>query len=281
MAMVMTSPNESPKRCYPSPDKKVAGSGGRLLRPERNPRFAFNVPPCSPSFRYQDRPLNPPPMFPNTLPPKQRRRTTPTTTSSSHDKTRTFLIGSIVFFSILAMIGIPVMVFYVFGPHSPTFSVEKVTLHNPIFYKSPTSFSSLINITMKVNNPARHIGIFYEYDNSIVATYSGIRLCSGGIPPFFQPPKDELFLQSPLTGLGVVLPDDLKQKLKNNARNRRIPLALNMMGMVRFKMGSVTSRALLKVSCEIVLDNLNTYTPKLISSSCGSTAGFWFATIRN
>ncbi|XP_021286276.1 NDR1/HIN1-like protein 13 [Herrania umbratica] len=283
--MAMASPNESPKRGYPCP-------GDNLADPDRlrSPRFAFNVPPSSPSFHYQDRPLTPPPMFRNAVLREHRRRhfqnnnytaNSTTTTTSSHAKVQICLIGAVMFFSILTVIGIPIMLFYVFGPHSPSFSVEQVSFYYPIFYSSPTRFSSLFNITMKVNNPARHIGVFFERDNSIVASYYGIRLCSGEIPPFFQPPKDEMLVQSPLTGLGVVLPDDVNQKLENDHKKERVPLTLSMMGMVRFKMGSVTSRALLKVSCEMVLDNLMTYTPNIISSSCDSAAGFWFPTIRN
>ncbi|XVE63707.1 hypothetical protein DITRI_Ditri07aG0041500 [Diplodiscus trichospermus] len=290
--MDMASQNDSSKHGSPFPDRKLPGPG-RFLQPDRNPDFAFSAPPCSPPFHCQDRPLTSPPMFRNTLLPEQRRRhfqnnsyiatNTTTSTTSSLDKTKTCLTCTILFLVILNIFCIPVLIFYFVGPHSSTFTVEQVTFHYPIFYNSSSStrFSSLFDINMKVNNPARHIGVFYEYDNSIVATYSGIRLCSGGIPPFYQPPKDEMLVQSHLTCLRVILPDHIKQKLEHDNRNQRVPLTLSMMGTVRFKMWSVTLGALLRVSCKIILDNLNTSTPELISSACDSAAGFLFAAIRN
>ncbi|XVF49575.1 hypothetical protein PTKIN_Ptkin04bG0023400 [Pterospermum kingtungense] len=280
MAMA-SSTDETQKLGYPSPDKTLAAAPGRVLRHDRNPSFAFGVP------SYPNQPLpNSPNMYGNSLLREQRRRhfrhnfptittTTTTKTTSSHDKIRTCLIIAMIFFSILALVGVPIIMFYVFGPHSPTFSIEQVTLY------SPNGLTSLFNITLKVNNPSRHIGIFYEDHNSIVASYSGIRLSSGGFPGFFQPPKEETRLMAPMAGLGVFLPDDVNQKLQNDIRNQRVPLALNVMGMVRFMMGSLKPKAVLKVSCEMVLDNLMSNNPKLVSSSCDSTAGFWFLVISN
>ncbi|OMO93842.1 hypothetical protein COLO4_16641 [Corchorus olitorius] len=270
----MESPKRNPKHGYHSPNNNQPFSAAKILRPVRNPRFAYNVAPRSTNLKDHRKRL------------LQNAANNPTNTTKTNsarhlNKYKFCIIASIIFFSMIIVVGIPIILLIALGPRVPTLTVEQVSFYYPIFYESPTRFASLFNITMKVTNPARHISFVFEGDNSIiVASYSGIRLSSGVFPSFFQEPKEEITLQTPMTGIGLVLPDDVKKKLESDHEKRMVPLTLSVMGRVKYEMGFIKLRAMLRVSCEVVLDNLVTYTTNIVSSNCDSAAGFWLPYIR-
>lgn len=287
----MASSNENPNPRYPSPNKTLAAPG-RPIRSGRNPSTAVEIPLTA--LHNQNRPnrsLSPPPMVANALLREQRRQhfqnnfrfatnrttTTTTITTTRHSKFQKFWLVGLIVAAVIAFFGFLFVMYYVFGPRAPNFTIEQITIY------SPSRFSTALNITMKVTNPSRHVAVFYKDHSSVVASYSGIRLCSGGFPPFYQPPLEETRLQYSLTGLAVDFPDDVSLKLKNDKDNKMIPMALNMMVMVRFKIGKLMAKsAVVKVSCELVLEDLmRTYTPDKISGSCYSTASFWSPIVLN
>ncbi|OMP06787.1 Late embryogenesis abundant protein, LEA-14 [Corchorus olitorius] len=250
---------------YPHPDKNIVG-------PIRSESFAFYVDaPPSPTSS----PIN----F-NT-----NRNTNTSPSSSSPNKSQCCLILSVILLTIVTVTcSVPIIVFYGYGPRSPVFHVQQLALHYPIFYEGPTRLSSLLNITMAVENPSTVIGLFYQDANSIVLRYSDMPLSSGIIPPFYLSPKNETVVQSSLSGLGVALPDDVRKNLEDEHRNKKVPLRLNLTAKLRYKFASslITFKATLEASCALVLENLDDCNtpPKLVSHSCNSAVSYWIPAIK-
>ncbi|OMO64745.1 late embryogenesis abundant hydroxyproline-rich glycoprotein [Corchorus olitorius] len=209
---------------------------------------------------------------------------------SDETKCQSCLIISSLVFAVVAFAAfvclIPIINFYLFGPCSPDFHVEQVNLHYPIFYTGPTKYASLLNVTMKVQNPSKTFHTLYERDNIIVASYSEIPLSNGMIPPFQLSPLGATVVEARLEGLGIDVPEGevMRLNLQYDHQRKRVPLSFDITGMVKFKLGSRTIwSAVVKAYCDLELENLDhvDHPPRIMSQRCDSQAGFWFPMIRN
>ncbi|OMO76877.1 hypothetical protein CCACVL1_15336 [Corchorus capsularis] len=207
---------------------------------------------------------------------------------SDETKCQSCLIISSLVFAVAAFAAficlIPIITFYLFGPCSPDFHVEQVNLHYPIFYTGPTKYASLLNVTMKVQNPSKTIHTLYERDNFIVARYSEIPLSNGMIPLQLSP-LGETVVEARLEGLGIEVPEGevLRLNLQYDHDRKRVPLSFDITGMVKFKLGSRTIwSAVVKGYCDLELENLYhvDHPTMIMSQRCDSQAGFWFPIIR-
>jgi hypothetical protein len=162
------------------------------------------------------------------------------------------------------------ILFLVFQPKLPKFSVDKLQI-TQFNLGTDDSLSSTFDVTVTARNPNKKIGIYYESGSDISGWYVDTKLCEGALPKFYQGHRNTTVLLLPLTGQtqnATALVSALQQQQQETGN---IPLSLKVNQPVRIKLGKLKLfKIKFRVRCTLVVDALtaNNTEIKIQSSSC-------------
>lgn len=184
-----------------------------------------------------------------------------------------WLLGLFAIFTILAAISVAVF-YLVFLPESPKYSVDNLSIKG-INLTSPSTISPKINATIRAHNPNNKIGIYYRKGSSVSISYSGINLCEGVLPTFYQPSNNVTMLKMALTGPEIKLNATDRKALISAQSQGKVHLKLKLRTAVKIKVGAVkTLEITVKVNCDVVVDKLTT-NAKIVSKDCDYGVVLW------
>lgn len=186
-----------------------------------------------------------------------------------------WILGLFTLLIVLTAIAAGIL-YLVFRPESPNYSVENLSINGLNLSSSSQAISPEFDVTVRAENPNDKIGIYYEKGSSVKVYYSGINLCNGVLPAFYQPSNNVTIFQTALTGPGVVLSSTDYQTLMNQQREGKVPFKLKLRVPVKLKVGSVKSWTItVKVSCDITVNGL-TAKSGIVSKDCDVSVKPWW-----
>jgi hypothetical protein len=167
------------------------------------------------------------------------------------------------------LIGIAVgIIFLVFQPKLPKFSVDKLLITQFNISDSDNSLNAVFDVTITAINPNKKIGIYYEGGSQISGWYIDTQLCSGALPKFYQGHKNTTVLNLALTGQSQNATGLLSSLQQQQQATGNIPLTLKVNQPVRVKLGQLKLfKVKFKVRCTLLVDNLAANNQITISSS--------------
>eukprot|EP01018_Ginkgo_biloba_P038272 Gb_01957 [translate_table: standard] len=146
----------------------------------------------------------------------------------------------------------------VFGlPRIPQYSVESIEIKSSNSSKDLGRLSSELDLTIRVQNPNKRIGIYYEENSRLEVFYweNNTELCSGSIPAFYQGHNNTTVVQARLTRPNVGLWNGIGRSLQ---QNERIPLNVKVNVPFKMKVGSLISpKFTASVRCNLSLEALS------------------------
>ncbi|GFS37846.1 late embryogenesis abundant (LEA) hydroxyproline-rich glycoprotein family [Actinidia rufa] len=177
--------------------------------------------------------------------------------------------------SLLLLLAVAAGVLYlVFRPESPKYSIDDVSIHG-FNLTSPSAVSPEFNVTIRAQNPNDKIGIYYQKESSVTVYYSGINLCNGVLPVFYQPSNNLTVFQTALKGSKILLTNAVHSTLAAEEKRGELPFRLNLKAPVKFKVGAVKTWTItFKVKCELTVDSL-TSSAKIVTTDCDSRVKLW------
>ncbi|KAL5977550.1 hypothetical protein ACLOJK_024933 [Asimina triloba] len=223
---------------------------------------------------------SPPSSYVIQVPKDQIYRYPPPENPRGHQKSRrsrsccrciSWTLGLLVLLVIL--VGIAAGVLYlVFRPKNPSYSIEDLSIKGLNLSRSSNQSSLMLspefNVTVSAENPNGKISIYYEKGSSASVSYSGVELCNGVLPVFYQGSKNVTVFQTALTGNGVVLSATKRGALVANQQGGNIPLEVDLRVPVKVKFEVVKTWTLtFKVGCDLTVDEL-TENAKIVSKAC-------------
>ncbi|XAR60256.1 hypothetical protein NMG60_11033540 [Bertholletia excelsa] len=166
------------------------------------------------------------------------------------------------------------VLYLVFRPESPKYSIEDVAIRG-FNVTSPSAISPEFDVTVRARNPNKKIGIYYEKGSSVNVYYSGIELCNGALPSFYQPSNNLTVFETALKGSNIMLASGLRSSLAAEVKQGEVPFRLKLKAPVKIKIGAVkTWKITVKVSCDVVVDSL-TASSKIVSKDCDYSVKLW------
>lgn len=230
----------------PSPEKPVPPPGTYVIQIPKDQ--VYRVPPPENSRRYQQ--------YANRKDRRSRCRSC-----------LCWLLGIIAV--LIVLVGVAAAVLYlVFRPESPRYSVESFAIKGINVSSPATAISPAIDATVRAENPNDKIGIYYGKGGSASVYYSDVELCNDVMPAFYQPSNNVTVLKTALKGPGIVLTSSVKRTLRNGVQQGKVPLKLKVKIPVRIKLGSVKTWTIpVRVRCDVTVDKL-TEKAKIVSKDC-------------
>ncbi|XP_052196110.1 NDR1/HIN1-like protein 6 [Diospyros lotus] len=167
------------------------------------------------------------------------------------------------------IIGILVGIFFlVFRPKIPKYSIDSLRTTQFTLSNNMSLYASFdVNITSR--NPNKKIGIYYEGGSHIKVYYTGIQLCQGSLPKFYQGHRNTTVITVTMTGQ-TQNATDILQSLQAQQQTGSIPLYLRAKVPVKIKLGSLKlPKWKFSARCNLVVDSLDAdNTIRIRSSSC-------------
>lgn len=173
----------------------------------------------------------------------------------------------IIILLILALAATAGILYLVFRPKIPNYSVESLSISG--FNLSDLgSIRPVFDVRVRSENPNKKIGIYYESGSSVTIFYSNIELCSGVLPVFYQGTRNVTVFQTTLTGEVIRLSNVVRGTLVTDQQQGRIPLELDLKVPIKVKFGAVkTWKVTVDVRCALTVDKLGKDS-KLLDRSC-------------
>lgn len=170
--------------------------------------------------------------------------------------------------ALVLALGITAGVLYlVLRPKVPSYTVEGVSVRG-FNLSSPQALSPEFDVAVKAENPNGRIGIDYRDGGSVVVSHSGVDLCSGAWPAFYQGSKNATVFRAALRGSGVRLGGAQRGALAAELRRRAVPLEVGLRVPVRVRIGAATTLTVTVVaSCVVTVDGLKARA-RVVSTSC-------------
>ncbi|XP_059315006.1 NDR1/HIN1-like protein 13 [Lycium ferocissimum] len=177
---------------------------------------------------------------------------------------------------LIIALGITVGVLYlIFRPESPKYSISDFTIKNFNLTSSSSPVSPQFNVTVRAENPNNKIGVYYRKGSSMTVVYSDVSLCNGELPAFYQPTNNVTVFKTALKGSNVILGNAVKTELRNEQMKGKVPFKVNIRVPVKVKVGAVKSwEIIVKVKCDIIVNAL-TAKSKIVSKDCKYSVRFW------
>ncbi|GLJ35662.1 hypothetical protein SUGI_0716710 [Cryptomeria japonica] len=162
----------------------------------------------------------------------------------------------ILFILIVAIVVAAAILYAVFQPRIPKFSVDRIEITS-FSVNSDSTISSKLSVDVTARNPNKKIGIKYLGDSYLAVFYSGTELCKGQLPVFYQGHKNTTNLDVTLTGSNVLITNDMVTSLNAQQQEGSIPLRLKADVPVKIKFGKLkTMKITFRVRCNLVVDRL-------------------------
>ncbi|XVF46389.1 hypothetical protein PTKIN_Ptkin03bG0022900 [Pterospermum kingtungense] len=166
------------------------------------------------------------------------------------------------------------IVYFVFKPESPNYSVESVAITG-FNLTSSSPLSPEFDVTVRAHNPNDKIGIYYEKGSSVKVYYQDVNLCNGALPAFYQPTNNVTLFKTALKGSAIELTSAALRTLSDEQNKGTVPFNLKLRAPVKLKVGSVkTWKITVKVTCKITVDKL-TAASKIVSKDCDYGVDLW------
>ncbi|KAJ8750060.1 hypothetical protein K2173_013975 [Erythroxylum novogranatense] len=178
-----------------------------------------------------------------------------------------WFLSAVAFLFLLA--GVTAAVLYlVFQPKSPKYSVQSFSVKGFNLSSSSAMISPEFDVTIRADNPNKRIGIYYLTGSYGDVYYNDVRLGTGSLPAFYQGKKNVTALSTALRGSGIKLTSEAHKALANGERKGAVPLRLYLRAPVKMKVGAVKTWTItVKVNCEVTVNNI-TVNSKIVSENC-------------
>ncbi|XVF20199.1 hypothetical protein REPUB_Repub11eG0177200 [Reevesia pubescens] len=247
-----TNEHSTLKLAPPSPDKPIPQPGTYVIQIPKDQ--IYRVPPPDNARRYAH------------LSKRKPRR------STCRSCCCCLLITILVL--LLAVAIAAAVVYFVFKPESPNYSVENVAIKG-FNLTSSSLLSPEFDVTVRAHNPNDKIGIYYEKGSSVQVYYDDVNLCNGVIPAFYQPTNNVTVFKTALKGSGIELTNAALRALSDEQTKGTVPFSLKLRAPVKIKVGSIkTWKITVKVTCKITVDKL-TAASKIVSKDCDYGVDLW------
>ncbi|KAK6142545.1 hypothetical protein DH2020_022893 [Rehmannia glutinosa] len=160
------------------------------------------------------------------------------------------------FFLIIVIIVLILFAFYhVYDPKIPNYRVEGISV-KAFDILPDSSLNSEFALSVRAQNPNKHIGIVYGDASWVTVSYMDTTLCNGKVPSFHQREENTTVITVDLKGKSE-FGSGLQQNLTDNVKSHRIPLVVRLKVPVNIVLGEIPLRELkVFVNCTMVLDNL-------------------------
>ncbi|XP_022752826.1 NDR1/HIN1-like protein 13 [Durio zibethinus] len=183
------------------------------------------------------------------------------------------LLITILFLLLAAAIASAVL-YFVFKPDSPNYSLDNVAIKG-FNLTSSSPLSPEFDVTVRAHNPNDKIGLYYEKGSSVKVYYEDINVCSGALPVFYQPTNNVTVFKTALKGSGLELTNATLKALSDEQNKGTVPFTLKLRAPVKIKVGSIkTWKITVKVTCKITVDKL-TAASKIASKDCDYGVILW------
>lgn len=160
------------------------------------------------------------------------------------------------------------ILFLVFRPKLPKFSVDKLEITQFNLDSSVDTLNATFDVTITATNPNKKIGIYYEGGSQISGWYQNTQLCEGALPKFYQGHKNTTVLELALTGQTQNASALISAVQQQRQETGNIPLGLKVNQPVKVKLGSLKLFTVkFRVRCTLIVDNLAANNQITISSS--------------
>ncbi|KAF5730401.1 Late embryogenesis abundant hydroxyproline-rich glycoprotein family [Tripterygium wilfordii] len=185
----------------------------------------------------------------------------PDITQSNPPKTRSRCCKCIcwtisLLFLLLVFLAAAVGILYlVFKPKLPTYSVDRLRISNLRLNYDMTLYATL-GVKITANNPNKKIGIYYEEGGHLSVWYTTAKLCKGALPIFYQGHQNVTKLDVILTGQ-TQSGSPLLRALQKQQQTGQIPLNLKVDAPVAIKLGKLKLRRVrILGECMLVVDSM-------------------------
>ncbi|OIW09000.1 hypothetical protein TanjilG_05976 [Lupinus angustifolius] len=169
---------------------------------------------------------------------------------------------------LLLLIGVAgAVVYLLYRPHSPSFTVTALKLSH--FNLTSSTLNSKFNVNVTATNPNKKIT--FSYDPTTVSIFSGdVDVGDGIVPGFFHREKNTTLLKASILRSGVALENDDEAKLKSSMKSKSgLPLKVKLETKVKGKMGKLKTP---KVRIRVVCDGIKVTLPVGKKPVVGSTS---------
>ncbi|TXG51778.1 hypothetical protein EZV62_024302 [Acer yangbiense] len=164
---------------------------------------------------------------------------------------------SVLVLLLIIIAGIVGIVYLVFQPKLPKYSVESLRISD-LRLNFDLSLYARFDVKVTASNPNKKIGIYYEKGGRLSVWYTKTKLCQGSLPKFYQGHQNITKLDVALTGQ-TQYGNTLMNALQEQQQTGQIPLDLKVEAPVAIKLGKLK---LMKVrilgECLLVVDSLTT-----------------------
>lgn len=162
-----------------------------------------------------------------------------------------------MFTLIIAVVIAGVILYIVFKPKAPTYSVDKLQITD-LRLNLDLSLYARFLVKITATNPNDNIGIYYEKGGEISVWYTNTELCKGAIPEFYQGHHNKTELNVALTGQNQY-GNALMGAIQQQTQTGNVPLDLKVNAPVAVKLGGMKMmKVKVKVRCDLVVDSLST-----------------------
>ncbi|XP_058073978.1 NDR1/HIN1-like protein 13 [Magnolia sinica] len=204
--------------------------------------------------------FRPPAYRPATKPPSRRR---------SRCCSCCLWLTFIIFTLILLAAAASAVLYILYRPRRPSFSVSSVRFSS--FNLTSSRLSSNLNLTISARNPNKKL-VFY-YDPSSISVFSdGVEIGDGSFNPFIHTTKSTTLIKAAVsTGSPRVLDSSSAASISSGLKRKEgLPLQIQLETKVRVKMGGLkTKRVRVRVNC----DGIDAVVPKGKSTAAATTSG--------
>ncbi|OIW22013.1 hypothetical protein TanjilG_28760 [Lupinus angustifolius] len=169
---------------------------------------------------------------------------------------------------LLLLIGVASTVVYLlYRPHLPSFTVTAIKLSR--FNLTHSSLSSKFDVNVTATNPNKRIT--FSYDSTNVSIFSGnLDVGDGTVPGFKHGEKNTTILKVSILRSGVALDTENEAKLKSSMNSKSgLPLKVQLETKVKVNMGKLKTP---KVRIRVVCDGIRVTLPVGKKSTVGSTS---------
>ncbi|XP_027364459.1 NDR1/HIN1-like protein 13 [Abrus precatorius] len=194
-------------------------------------------------------------------PPAQKRRGCCCLSGCCGCGPRIWLTIALIIISIVAIVGIAIAILYfIFNPTGPTFSVSDVVVKNLGNKNSRPQYE----VSLRAKNPNQRMGIDYA-NGDVWMLFEETKVATGRYPMMEQDRNESSTVKVELTGSNGALPKGMNSGIKSN---KTLPLKLEMKLGVRIQAGGLETWTMkANVACEFEVSGLGSDT-RVLSQQC-------------
>ncbi|KAL6959723.1 hypothetical protein U1Q18_039877 [Sarracenia purpurea var. burkii] len=218
-----------PQRIYPVHDPEAPPQTPTVPLVPRGSSKSDNVNPAA----REEHPVAPPLYHP----PLPAAHSKPPKTRSCWCKCLCWTI-SLLLIQILVVGIIAAIVYFVFQPKIPKYSLDSLRITN-FTLNNDNSLYATFNVNITIRNPNKKIGIYYENGSQLSVWYTGTQLSEGSLPKFYQGHRNTTVLDVALTGQTQNATGLLQTLRSQQEMTGAVPLRMNGKVPVRLKLGSL------------------------------------------